>query len=296
MQCLASNGAGMFQLMCICVHQEDEELSSCLWSITHPCIVGRKVTFLCAFLWAIVIPQSIALNLFSLAGYYQFIFIYVERDSQGEKGRRMNPIISVGFTMGFTLKHKILHINISGLLSLLRLILEILPGGTRVTGSQLFLTFPCWLHLWRLLPPGRGGLSMDQSETLVTAGECCPQELDAAGWAGEMVGYCAEDPSLGLSSSQYWLWCWAPEVWLWQHWCLKGHVTSRTWNTLLEFQVLKRALGSTFAWKFHIRVFGGFWFIHELNNVVWVVQSTQSHFQEFMVHGCLLSCFIRGEE
>lgn len=104
------------------------------------------------------------MNLFSLAGYYQFIFIYVERDSQGEKGRRKNPIAFVGLTMGFTLKREILHINISGLLSLQRLTFEILPGETRMTCSQLFLTSPCcingyrgslwlWLHLWRFFPP-----------------------------------------------------------------------------------------------------------------------------------------------
>lgn len=66
--------------------------------------------------------------------------------------------------MGFTLKREILHINISGLLSLQRLTLEILPGETRTTCSQLFLTSPCcingyrgslwlWLHLRRFFPP-----------------------------------------------------------------------------------------------------------------------------------------------
>lgn len=79
------------------------------------------------------------------------------------KGGGKNPVALVGLTAGFTLKHEILHINILGLLSLQRLILEILPGeqGQLVLSLVLpspFCTKGCrgfpWLRLrlWRLSP------------------------------------------------------------------------------------------------------------------------------------------------
>lgn len=78
--------------------------------------------------------------------------------------------------MGFTLKHEILHINISGLLSLQRLILEILPGEARVTCSQLFFASPLLAASLEAFAPRQGvGWAWSRAQPGATA-ECCPQQ------------------------------------------------------------------------------------------------------------------------
>lgn len=134
--------------MCICVSQEGAGAQfTCLCSITHPCIVGRKVASFCAFLWVIVILQ---LNSFEFIqpSWILSVYFYVcgETEPRREREGENHPIALVGLTVGFTLKHEILHINILGLLSLQRLILEILPGETKVACSQ---PLPCLPFLHR---------------------------------------------------------------------------------------------------------------------------------------------------
>lgn len=199
--------------MCICVSQEGAGAQfTCLCSITHPCIVGRKVASFCAFLWVIVILQ---LNSFEFIqpSWILSVYFYVcgETEPRREREGEKNPIALVGLTVGFTLKHEILHINILGLLSLQRLILEILPGETKVVCSQ---PLPCLPFLHRGLqgvpvalaasleaftPLCGGGLGPDlghRSRAVPVAG----QEVLAR--PGAMVGCCVEIPRLRLGSSQ----------------------------------------------------------------------------------------------
>lgn len=131
MQCLTSDGAGVAQVMCICQSGGCRCSAPVLCFITHPCVAGRKVASFCAFLWVIVILQLNSLE-FIQPSWMLSVYFYV----CGEKGRRKNPIVLVGLTVGFTLKHEILPINILGLLSLQRLIFEIFPRETRAACSQ----------------------------------------------------------------------------------------------------------------------------------------------------------------
>lgn len=182
--------------MCICVSQEGEELSSCLWSITHPCIVGRKVTSFCAFLWAIVIPQLNSCE-FIQPSWILSVYFYIcgERQPRREREeeepycfcRAYNGI----YTEAWNSSYKYFRTLISA---------EINFGNTpRGNQDDLFSALPHLplLHKWLpgesvalvaslevFSPPGRGGLGMDQSQTWVTAAECCPQQLNPAGWAG----------------------------------------------------------------------------------------------------------------
>lgn len=179
--------------------------------------------------------------------------------------------------MGFTLRHEILHINISGLLPLQRLILEIFPGEKRAACSQLFLTSLADCISGGFCPQAGVGWARTRAQPGYSSWVLPGGFLCTASQSGARL----KPVETGLLGS------WGVAVAALMFEC---HGTSRTWNTLMEFQVLKRALESTFAWKFHHG------FIHELNNIVCIVQSTQSRFQEFMVRGCFLSRFIRGEK
>lgn len=178
MQCLASNGAGIFQLMCICVSQEGEELSSCLWSITHPCIVGRKVTSFCAFLWAIVIPQ---LNSFEFIqpSWTLSVYFYIRgerqprREREEEEPYRFCRVYNGIYTEAWNSSYKYFRTLISA---------EINPGNTpRVNKGDLFSALP---HLPLLAAPLEAFAPRqrwaEHGPEANPGHSSCPQDLDAA--------------------------------------------------------------------------------------------------------------------
>lgn len=188
--------------MCICVSQEGEELSSCLWSITHPCIVGRKVTSFCAFLWAIVIPQ---LNSFEFIqpSWILSVYFYIRgerqprREREEEKPYRFCRVYNGIYTEAWNSSYKYFRTLISA---------EINPGNTpRVNKGDLFSALP---HLPLLAAPleafAEVGWAWTRgkpwSQQLPAGFGCCLQELSAACRSG------------GGSLCRG---CWAPEVWLW---------------------------------------------------------------------------------
>lgn len=81
--------------MCICVSQEGAGAQlTRLCSITHPCIVGRKVASFCAFLWAIVILQ---LNSFEFIqpSWILSVYFYVCGETEPRREREEEKTLSL---------------------------------------------------------------------------------------------------------------------------------------------------------------------------------------------------------
>lgn len=200
MQCLASNWAGIFQLMCICVSQEGEKLSSCLWSITHPCIVGRKVASFCAFLWAIVIPQ---LNSFEFIqpSWILSIYFYIRGERQPRREREEEEpchfcrVYNGIYTEAWNPSYKYFRTLVSAEINLGNT-----PRGSKGDLFSALLRLPlAGCISGGFCPQAGGGLSMEQSPA-----RCHSWVLPTAALlAGQAVlGYRAQGPSLGLGPSQ----------------------------------------------------------------------------------------------
>lgn len=199
--------------MCICVSQEGEELSSCLWSITHPCIVGRKVTSFCAFLWAIVIPQLNSCE-FIQPSWILSVYFYIcgerqpRREREEEEPYRFCRAYNGIYTEAWNSSYKYFRTLISAEINFgntprgnqddlfsalphLPLLHKWLPGESVALVASLEVFSPQaevgWA--WTRAKPGSQQLSAARSSWILLAGQ-------------EVLGYSTEDPSLWLCSSQ----------------------------------------------------------------------------------------------